>query len=391
MSFDPATLMTLTAMVAAAVGSLLVFAWVQNPSHRALGIWGGADLAGALAAVLLMTRNDAPDLVSIVLAHAVLAAAYGAIWAGGRSFCRRPLRPLAMAAGPAVWLAACAWPPFLQSTDLRVILASLIGAAYAAATARELRRDDGEPLLSRRPAAACFALHAGLLLARGGVAMVWTLPPGSQVLATPWLVVMAVEPLILVVATGFLQLAMAKERSELVQRRAAATDALTGVANRRAFLEEGERRLEAAARQGAPAALLLFDLDHFKRINDGHGHDAGDRALQAFAGHTALTLPADTLFGRIGGEEFAALLTGPAARAALPTADRIRRVIESMALAGPGMPAGLSVSIGVSTAADADLGALLRQADRALYAAKSAGRNCVRAFRPRSAPFLRVV
>ncbi|MFI5014269.1 MAG: diguanylate cyclase [Hyphomicrobiales bacterium] len=393
MSFDPATLMISTAVIAATVGSLLLFAFAQNRSHRALAMWGGADLAAALAVALLMTRNYASDFVSIALPFGILAVAYGIVWGAGRAFADRPLRPVEMAAGPVIWLGACAFPQFFQSTQLRMILISLIVATYTLATARELWRDRGEHLLSRYPAIGCLVLHASLLAVRGAIGLIWTLPPSSLALTTPWVAVMGIEPMILVIAGGFLQLSMAKERSELVQRRAAATDELTGVASRRAFLEEGERRLDAAVKRSLPVALLLFDLDHFKKINDTHGHYTGDRVLQAFARRAVEVLRPGDLFGRIGGEEFAALLTNTSGDSALGIAERFREAVEKIEFKEGEVWLHLSVSVGVSTASglSCDLGDMLKQADRALYGAKSAGRNCVQQRRLHATPLLRAV
>jgi diguanylate cyclase (GGDEF)-like protein len=393
MSLDPATLMTLTAAIAATVGLLLVFAWVQNRAHRALGMWGAADLAAAVAAVLLMTRNHVPDVVSIALPFALLAVTYAVIWAAGRTFGRRPLRPSWMAVGPALWLVACAFPPFFDSTRARVVLISAISAAYTLAAAHELWRDRGEHLLSRYPTVACLVLHAILLTARAAIAVIWTMPQGSEILMTPWVALMTIEPTILVIAGGFLQLSMAKERSELVQRQAATTDELTGVASRRAFFDEGERKLKSAAKRGVPTSLLVFDLDHFKHINDSHGHQAGDRVLQAFAQCAVRALRPGDLFGRVGGEEFAALLANTSLDSALNVAEHLRAAVVGIGLREDDLPLHLSVSVGVSTAngSRGDLGALLGQADRALYDAKRAGRNCVQPYRPRVVPLLRVV
>jgi diguanylate cyclase (GGDEF)-like protein len=393
MSFDPATLITLIAIIAATVGVLLVFAWVQNRAHRALAMWGGVDLAGALAAILIMTRNHASDFVSITLPFGLAAAAYAVMWAAGRTFSDRPLRPIWMAAGPVIWLVACTFPPFFQSTGARVVLISVISAIYTFAAAYELWRGRSEYLLSRFPTVACLVLHAIMLLGRAVAVLIWTPPQSSQVLMTPWAAAMAVEAIILIIAGGFLQLSMAKERSESVQRRAAATDELTGVASRRGFLEEGEQRLKTALRLCLPVTLLLFDLDHFKKINDNHGHQAGDRVLQAFATRAVEVLRPGDLFGRIGGEEFAALLTNTNQASALRIAERFREAVEKIEFAEQAVPLRLSVSGGVATTLDpdCDLATLLIQADHALYDAKTAGRNCVQQYRPHAASLQRAI
>jgi diguanylate cyclase (GGDEF)-like protein len=393
MSFEPATLIILMVVIAATVGTLLVFAWVQNRSHRELAMWGGVDIAGALVTALIATRNHAPDFVSITLPFGLLAAAYAVMWAAGRTFSNRPLLSMWMAAGPVIWFVACAFPVFFQFTQYRVVLISVISATYTFAAAYELWRGRDERLLSRFPMIGCLVLHASFLVARAAVALVWTPPTGAQILTTSWVAAMVIEAIVLIIAGGFLQLSMAKERSEQVQRRAAATDELTGVASRRAFLDEGEQRLKAAMRQGLPVALLLFDLDRFKQINDSHGHQAGDRVLQAFAGRAVEVLRPGDFFGRIGGEEFAALLSNTNQASALRIAEHVRAAVEKLEFWEHDVPLHLSVSGGVATASNpgCDLASLLKQADHALYGAKTAGRNCVQLYKPRAAALLRIV
>ena len=393
MLLDPTTLMVLTIIIATTVGGLLIFAYAQNRAHPALAMWGVADLAGALGTALLMTRGIAPNVISIGLANTVLIACYAIIWAAGRAFTGRRQRPLLMGAGTMLWLVACAFPQFYQSPQLRVILFSGIIVAYTLAAARELWRYRDEHLLSRLPTVAWLVLHASFYVTRLCMALVFPVPSSAQIVQTTWIALFSFESIIHVIAIGFLQLSMAKERSELVQRRAASTDELTGVTSRRRFLEEGEVRLAAAMRQRLPVALLLVDLDHFKRINDGHGHHIGDRVLQVFAKRAVEVLRPSDLFGRIGGEEFAVLLSNTSPESALAVAERFREAIEQIEFCDGEAPVHLSVSVGVATATGfgCELGEMLRQADQALYGAKSAGRNCVQQRKLRAATRLRAV
>ncbi len=151
------------------------------------------------------------------------------------------------------------------------------------------------------------------------------------------------------------------------------------VAQRRAFLTEGEARLAGARKAGATASTVLFDLDHFKGFNDNYGHETGDRVLRAFAECATQILRPDDLFGRIGGEEFAALLIGVGGESAQAVAERLRRAVEGIQLSKDGARLRVSVSAGVSTALTSErhLTEMLRQSDRALYRAKSRGRNRV--------------
>jgi diguanylate cyclase (GGDEF)-like protein len=171
--------------------------------------------------------------------------------------------------------------------------------------------------------------------------------------------------------------AIATARLHAALVRAAWTDPLTGTLNRAALLNGIAAAVAAAASGGTPA-LLFADVDGFKAHNDRCGHHAGDRILQACARAMGAALPAGALLGRYGGEEFVALApgTGPGGGCAL--AERMRRAVASATAADAGARATISVGVAHYPADGLDGEALLRAADRALYAAKAAGRDCVR-------------
>lgn len=180
-------------------------------------------------------------------------------------------------------------------------------------------------------------------------------------------------------AVGILRDETERRAQEIELRRLATTDPLTGLANRRYFLAQVERELNRLKRYSASAALLMLDLDHFKQINDAYGHAIGDAVLKHFAFIASQTLRKIDLLGRLGGEEFAALLPDTTMTGAYPLAERLRGIImESPAMTGAGS-IGFSVSIGVALLAqnDLDADAILIRADRALYRAKNRGRNRV--------------
>jgi diguanylate cyclase (GGDEF)-like protein len=173
---------------------------------------------------------------------------------------------------------------------------------------------------------------------------------------------------------------LAKERAELEHKVAATTDPLTGIANRRAFLEGAQRSLQQRSRMPQPVSVLLFDLDRFKSINDRYGHAAGDRVLRAFADVAVIELRSTDLLGRLGGEEFGAILFGAEASSAAATAERIRSVFAAGYAGEGGTNDEISVSVGVaSVPADEkiEIEALMLRADEALYVAKARGRNRV--------------
>jgi diguanylate cyclase len=164
----------------------------------------------------------------------------------------------------------------------------------------------------------------------------------------------------------------ARERIQVVEALAG-TDMLTGLPNRRAMTERLDQALAAARRNGEPVVVALFDVDHFKRINDRHGHDAGDKALISVGQVLATQLRASDHLGRWGGEEF--LLVAPATpmHAGMDLVERLRATISAWEFEH-GQPVTVSVGLSQFLAGD-DAHTLLQRADRALYRAKEGGRN----------------
>lgn len=168
-------------------------------------------------------------------------------------------------------------------------------------------------------------------------------------------------------------------KNEILEKLAL-TDPLTGLANRRAFLQALEAEISRVERHGRPASLLFLDLDHFKKVNDTHGHAVGDEVLAAFSQVLRRGSRRGDLAGRIGGEEFAVLLPATGLAPGTLVAERIRRSTEARPL-GRTAPSPVTVSVGVASteggATPGEAGDLLRRADEALYRAKSEGRNRV--------------
>ncbi|MBS1191890.1 MAG: response regulator [Rhodocyclaceae bacterium] len=172
------------------------------------------------------------------------------------------------------------------------------------------------------------------------------------------------------------------ERQELERRleEEARTDALTGCANRRHFLELAEHEMARFRRYGGEMSLLMLDLDHFKAINDANGHHAGDLTLMELVRVCRATLREEDVVGRLGGEEFAVLLPQTGRDKAIEAAERLRHAVAKAEVPVPeGQPVHFTTSIGVATLtpADASIDMLLGRADQALYEAKGAGRNRV--------------
>jgi len=394
MHLDVGTLSVVTVFVTALLGALLVFAGLQNRTIRAPVWWGAAQILGAAGLGLVSSRGALPDFVSIDLANALILLAYGLTWAGARIFDGRKVLPLVVLFAPLVWLLACRIPAFEEDFNLRVVVVSAMMAMLAAATAEELWSGSDEPLMSRWPTVIVLLAYAAVLLARIPATYFSPLLDGHSLMGGLSFAVVAFGTLLFTVVMSFLLLNMTKERTELQHKINAMVDPLSGVANRRAFLDGARRLFAQQAVDREPLAMLLFDLDRFKDINDRLGHAVGDRVLRTFAAVTTATLGTDVLFGRIGGEEFASLLPVGDLGEAFAVADRVRRNFAETAARFAHGDLFPTVSVGVTLDVDAksDVDTLLEVADRALYRAKANGRNRVEATAPLDeigAPFAR--
>ena len=378
MNLDVNTLFLVTIYVEAILGLLLLFAWAQNTAITAVAWWGFAHLLRAASVTLFGLYGSVSDLISIDLANAILFTSFAVTWTGARLFDHRKPQYVLLFAGAALWLVACRIPGFTDSLGLRVLVSSGIITVYTWAAAFEFWRGRSEPLVSRWPAIFMLFAHGALYLLRTplGDLLPW-LARNNPLLESVWLSVLSFEALLFTIAIAFILLAMAKERAEHRHKTAAMIDPLTGISNRRAFLEEGEEHFARQVNDPRPTALMLLDLDNFKSINDRYGHAIGNRVLEIFAEVASSCLRRIDLFGRLGGEEFAALLHDTTRDRALAVAEQIRSCFAAATREVEGRPVDGTVSIGIVIAYEAalDLSALLAQADHALYRAKDAGRN----------------
>jgi diguanylate cyclase (GGDEF)-like protein len=281
--------------------------------------------------------------------------------------------------GAVLWILLSRAPWFANSLDAKVLLSSGIITAYTWATAYEFWRGRSEPLVSRWPAIFMLFAHGALFLLRTPLSQVLPWSPNDQVFESVWLTVLSFEALLFTIAIAFILLAMAKERTELRHKTAALIDPLTGISNRRAFLDDVATLSRRQSAEARPVTVLLADLDRFKSINDRFGHAAGDRVLQVFSEIASAKLGPNDLFGRLGGEEFAILLYDAGREKGQATAERIRLAFEDAAADVDGLAVGGTVSMGmvVAEAGVIDSPTLLGRADEALYCAKERGRNRV--------------
>ena len=380
MTLDVHTLFLVTVYVEAILGLMLLFVWAQNMALRAVCWWGFAYLIRLVSICLFGMYGEVPDVVSIDLANALLFTAFAATWTGARVFDSRPVEPVYLVTGAVLWLLICRLPILADNLDARALIASGIITAYTWLTAYEFWRGRSEALVSRWPAIFMFFAHGALYILRTPlIAMLPSAATNDTLFASVWMTVLSTESLLLTISSAFILLAMAKERTELRHRTAAMVDPLTGIANRRSFMQDAALMAKQHIADPRPTAVLLIDLDHFKSINDRFGHALGDRVLEIFTDAARKSTRGSDLIGRLGGEEFAAMLIDTNRDKAVEVAERIRESFAQMAQEVDGRAVCATVSIGlVHTEAPAlDLPELLAQADQALYCAKECGRNRV--------------
>jgi diguanylate cyclase (GGDEF)-like protein len=375
MDLDVNTLFLVTMNVEIILGLLLFFAWAQNFSKRALAWWGTAHLMRAVSIMLLGLYGTVPDSLSIDFANAVLFGSFAVTWCGARVFDRRSPEPALALLGTAAWVLACRLHAFADTVEFRILLGSGIVTAYTWATAFEFWRGRDEALVSRWPAIFMLFAHGALFLLRTPLGTVAHVPAGNLAMSG-WLDLLSLEALLFTISIAFILLAMAKERTEYRHRAAASTDPLTGIANRRGFLEQSALSKRATG-GNQPTAVLLFDLDHFKMINDQYGHAIGDRTLRIFADVAKAHIGTAGTLGRWGGDEFVAVLTNTSREIAATVAERIRAALEDAASDIDGRLVGATISTGMAFSSHGtfELPSMLLQADQALYRAKNAGRN----------------
>ena len=370
---DGPTLAFVTVCIVALLGLFLILAWLQQREMRALAWWGSAYLIGASSLALWAAPQPWIELPREV-PFAMIFVACGMIWNGVRLFRGRRLLPIAAFAGAVVWLALCQFPEFSAGSPARTVLGVLVVATYTFFIALELSRERRKSLRSRTAAIVVPSLHATIFLIPLAIRALM-----PEVIAASWVTVFALETVLYAVGTAFIVLLMVKDHSVGVYRTAASTDHLTGLLNRRAFLENALKLCARQAERNKPVTLMMFDLDHFKSINDRFGHAVGDEALRVFAETIRKSMRASDIIGRLGGEEFAAIVAEPM-ELAIPIAERVRASFETAGAVVAGHAVGATVSIGAATATDVvtNIDALIACADAALYRAKGEGRNRLR-------------
>jgi len=358
-----------------AVGLLLVRR--RGLSSREITFWMYGNAAAALGWLLLALRGIVPNFVSVVIGNTLIMCMlvlwYRAI-AEFRGLRPNLILPYALAALCFVSL----WAVLDADVRWRVVVASAYGSVLLALNAWLL-------VVDLPPARRGLHVATAAVFALCAVVATWRTIHSATVgvsldLFTPNLVqsLSFASFYLGSVGVSFCFILLTKERADEELMRLAMYDPLTELLNRRTMLDRFEREFERCRRNRLPVSVLMVDVDHFKQVNDTHGHAAGDKVLKRFA-QVLLELRRELdIVGRYGGEEFCLLLPGTDETGARALAERIRAAAERCRVPWRNQELGFTISIGIATTGAGDalaLEELISRADAALYDAKRRGRN----------------
>lgn len=358
-------------------GGMAVVGWGRQDDG--VRLWALGLLLNAVTHLLFALRGRIPDLLSVVVGNAVLVGVYLSMLAAVLQFQGRAL-PRRLTLALPLLMAGC-MALLLDSYSARVVVAGLLLCALnlwllSCLIARwKTMGGRGAWLvvgaLGFQPLV--FALRIGLV----GISS-WMGAELMQSSAVQTLTFMSTFAVVLVASMGFVF--MARDRADEDNRRLAAVDSLTGVANRRAVIAALDRDVARSIRTHEPMALMMVDIDHFKNVNDRYGHPVGDKVLCSVAEVLRERVRSQDLVGRYGGEEFMVLLPDTMAKGGYLLAQQLCEAVQALRLEHEGQPIPVTVSIGVyggrlQPGDHWDM--LISAADRALYEAKDRGRNRV--------------
>ena len=370
------TLMVVYALGTFMVAGVAAYVWLGDRSNRTFKILMLAAAIGISGALIHGLRDVAPFWLSTAIGFPLGFVGSGLFWSAFRiAEGKEPLYIQAVSGG-ILSAILTPLPIFDDSSVFRAVLAALIIGTYSLLCAREVYiQRHVEPLPSRQLAIAILGSHALLWYLRVPFALFYE-PPAVDDHVANWFTVLTLFSALNNIFAMFTLTLLAKDRSERRYRIAAQTDMLTGLRNRRDFVEKVEKYL---ANAGGPVVLIMIDIDRFKRINDTYGHLAGDKALVALANCLREICDRRWLIARLGGEEFGCLIPDSDLAAGTSVAEEIRKATEEMEIAFENNTLRITISLGVtiSGAGASGLDSLLAHADAQLYRAKNTGRNRV--------------
>jgi diguanylate cyclase (GGDEF)-like protein len=375
MTFDISTLAIARAIVAFLGGCVLLMHWWRDRAVWAAFWWAVVSCGMGVGIAMLAMHDIAPAWVSAALGPLILDLCGALAWVAARIFTRGSVKPLVAIAATGSWIALLGVEAASDSLQHAVALGAAITAGLYCAAAWEFWLGRAEKLRGRWPMISLLVLQAiALFLA--------SIQYAASRLTLPTVGCFGIIHFVGLVYAGgsviFLAM-MLNERREIRYRPAALTDLLTGLANRRPLLDCAQQMRDRSLREGVPISLIAVDLDRFKNINDAFGHHVGDHVLRVFADVLSKVLKPTDMAGRMGGEEFVAILPGCDIEAALALARRIRSNFQDDARFVDGHRIEATSSAGVATAPEhgGDLAEIMARAGKAMSAAKDCRRNRV--------------
>lgn len=369
-------------------GLLAARSYHEGRIRDSMTIWAVGLLLQPLAWVLMVLRGQIADYLSIVLGNSLSIFTFALFAHALRHMHRQACLPrLVYALGALVFVGLSAEVLFIHQPYWRMIGLSAVIAVFLYQVGRETVSGTWRMQQTGvQMTAGVFYLGAGIMAFRVVYESLFapTVHAAFELTAMQSVVYFyaALGPVI----ASFGYVLICNEETLIELRQMAATDPLTGLFNRRPFEQMGEKLIADAARKRRPLALLILDVDHFKQFNDSYGHAVGDAVLQRLADVLQGQLRSADLIGRMGGEEFAALLPDTGPEQAKQVAERLRAAVDALEVRSVGVMVRIQISVGLAmldaNATQGDeptvlLAALMREADLAMYAAKRAGRNRV--------------
>ncbi len=378
------TLLSVTTLLMAIMCTVMFAVWRFNRNIPGLQAWTLSYLFGFGVAALLLVRDSGTEglhnaLPVVATFVCIYATAYCSL-AGARAFVGQTPLPMAVPVVGTLVMGAIAFhfTAIQPHVELRVLLASTVSGLLYLASARTFQRDSLGALPARRLITLAYGVHGVFLLLRPWLFKLGSTIDGAPDLASQLSHFIILESTVALILMAFGTLMLVNEHVTQELRRVAEKDFLTGVFNRRAFLALLEKAGSLAHRTQSALPVLLVDLDHFKQINDRHGHQIGDLALRHFVAVTEGCLRKHDVLGRMGGEEFAIFLPHTLREDAQRVSERLRSLVASQPLMTDQGPVHLTVSIGLAMCHPGEAPeSALHRADQAMYQAKEAGRNRV--------------
>ncbi|WP_312756675.1 GGDEF domain-containing protein [Pantoea brenneri] len=371
MTLDIYTLFICELYVLGFLSIIMVFAWMGSQYDRVLG-FTCLSLVFTLVAVFFSSlRSSGLQFLPVAAGNVLVMLAYGGLLNAFRLFCGKKIGT-GWLLGALLWAILCCFPSFYYSLPKRVLVLCIACIAYTAALIQLLWLARDALKVTFWPAQLLLWIHLLFHLARIWLDNAIPTRLHGAIGGSGFSVFVVLESILFVIGLTFTILAMVNERTQIAYKYASLHDPLTSVWNRRALFSEAEKMVVHCRRHNRPFSAVLFDLDHFKTINDRFGHHQGDLILIDFCRLVTELMPPDGRFARLGGEEFAAIVAlGEQDAQAWCEAIRMA-VCQSQPSA-----VGYTVSIGFATASQGhqNFESLLALADEALYRAKASGRN----------------